>query len=1050
MAAVNENIISNFIQALQIEVNEQRSKSFGESLDLENGERQSKTADKIIYAFFINEDLRATKLRDDVPVTLIVGDGETEATIVSAADKKVIISTNDDLGKYIPLAKIKFDNSYLTEKLRKNYEDFASGKASAINLETINKCFLYKDIEISKADSKLDKNSLENLNKEQLEAVKVAHGSDVTFIWGPPGTGKTHCISRIIESFYKAKKRILIVSNTNSAVDIVILHLCKKLSQDKNDEDFNKGGVLRYGVITNAELKNDYADYVNVDKAAERLSKELAEQKEKLLNQLNKLKDKAKPFIEIINAFKSITRIHSQNRSDLDRLLYLTTYIKGYLNTEKSHKNEIADLKIQLEDSRNSSFLASLFKAKPEFYENEIRKQLTKLDQLNDNKQKYPVEVKQLEIKLKSVGKDLEKAKSIIQNKNREEEEKKLKVVSDDIDIVDRQVAEVTGKIEQLKTSVLNNCRVLGATSTKVSLKPEDFKNFDVVVVDEASMLILPAAAFVASLSKDKVIFAGDFRQIPPIVSSKDDLVNQWVAPSIFDKVNAEERIKDNKTKNFVILRRQYRMNEKICEVINKVFYDGRLITDESAKKTVNKYPSLIKDNLILVNTSSAYPFVNIPKRTYSRYNLLHALAIRNLCNYLKENDVIKDVKSLGIATPYSYQTSLIKDFIKDLGINDISCGTVHSFQGDEKNVMIFDICDSHGANPSQLIETSEVTGHASKVINVALSRAKDVLIIFANLKYLNDQLVETSILRKILNDFERRGTIIDVKEIIDLGPFNIPDKPTTKLTTRIKIKEKDTCIFNSSTFEGPFEEDIKKAKKYIVIFSAFLTEKRVASWGELFKQKIKEGVKIRVITKGPANQASFKASATAGIKHLIEIKVIVDLRKDIHQKLIFIDDDVLWHGSLNILSYTGETDESLFRIYGPAICNSVAKLQLYKYSLNNNDKKVSPISLLAERENNSCNECQNITEVLFRREDRIPFLRCISCGNMQDMKEKYSSKVKVHTKKNGQVMDEAIEEVKVERLCPVHRVNLKLRNGRKGKFYGCPKYPNCKHTENY
>ena len=56
MALENENIISNFIQALQIEVNEQRSKSVEESLDLENGERQSKTADKVIYAFFINED----------------------------------------------------------------------------------------------------------------------------------------------------------------------------------------------------------------------------------------------------------------------------------------------------------------------------------------------------------------------------------------------------------------------------------------------------------------------------------------------------------------------------------------------------------------------------------------------------------------------------------------------------------------------------------------------------------------------------------------------------------------------------------------------------------------------------------------------------------------------------------------------------------------------------------------------------------------------------------------------------------------------------------
>ena len=1049
MAIENENIISNFIQALQIEVNEQRSKSVEESLDLENGERQSKTADKVIYAFFINEDLRATKLRDDVPVTLIVGDSETEATIVSAADKKVIISTNDDLGKHLPLAKIKFDNSYLTEKLRKNYEDYANGKASAINLETIKKCFLYKDIEISKTDPVLDKSSLKDLNDEQLEAVKVSQGSDVTFIWGPPGTGKTHCISRIIESFYKAKKRILIASNTNSAVDIVILHLCKKLSQDKNDEDFNKGGVLRYGEITNPELKKDYAEYVNVDKAAERLSKELAAQKEKLVDQLNKLKDKAKPHIEIINAFKSITRIHSQNRSDLDRLLYLTTYIKGYLDTEKSHKKAIAELKIQLEDSRKSSFLASLFKAKPEFYENEIRKQLTKLDQLNENKQKYPEEVKQLEIKLKSVGKDLEKAKSIIQNKNREEEEKKLKIVSDEIDGVDRQVAEVTGKIEQLKTSVLNNCRVLGATSTKVSLKPEDFKNFDVVVVDEASMLILPAAAFVASLSKDKVIFAGDFRQIPPIVRSNDDLVNQWVAPSIFDKVNAEERIKDNKTKNFIILRRQYRMNEKICEVINKVFYDGRLITDKSVK-TTEKYPQLIKDNLILINTSSAYPFVNSPKRSFSRYNLLHALAIRNLCNYLKENEVIKDAKSLGVTTPYSYQTSLIRDCIKELGINDVACGTVHSFQGDEKNIMIFDITDSHGANPSQLIETSDVGGKASKVINVALSRAKDVLIIFANMNYLNDQLADTSILRKILNDFERRGTVIDVKEIIDLGPFNIPDKPATRLTTKIKIKEKDTGTFNSSTFEGPFEEDLKKAKKYIVIFSAFLTEKRVASWGELFKQKIKDGVKIRVVTKGPANQASFKASATAGIKHLIEMKVIVDLRKDIHQKIIFIDDEVLWFGSLNVLSYTGETDETILRIYGPTICNSMAKHQLYKYSLNNSDKKVSPVFLLAERENNSCNECQNITEVLFRQKDRVPFLRCISCGNMQDMKEKYSSKTKTSTKKNSQLMDEAIEEVKVQRICPEHKVNLKLRNGRKGKFYGCPKYPNCKHTENY
>ena len=40
-------------------------------------------------------------------------------------------------------------------------------------------------------------------------------------------------------------------------------------------------------------------------------------------------------------------------------------------------------------------------------------------------------------------------------------------------------------------------------------------------------MLILPNAAYVASLSKDKVIFAGDFRQIPPIISEKKSEIVQ-------------------------------------------------------------------------------------------------------------------------------------------------------------------------------------------------------------------------------------------------------------------------------------------------------------------------------------------------------------------------------------------------------------------------------------------------------------------------------------------------------------------------------------------
>ena len=60
-------------------------------------------------------------------------------------------------------------------------------------------------------------------------------------------------------------------------------------------------------------------------------------------------------------------------------------------------------------------------------------------------------------------------------------------------------------------------------------------------------------------------------------------------------------------------------------------------------------------------------------------------------------------------------------------------------------------------------------------------------------------------------------------------------------------------------------------------------------------------------------------------------------------------------------------------------------------------------IALLTERENNKCLKCGSITEVRFRRRDRVPFLACIeekTCKGTQDMTETKSSSGK--KKNNG------------------------------------------------
>ena len=150
MSSEKNNIIQNFVLALEDELISQRKRSTEESISLENGERTTSTSDKTIYTFFIEEDLKATRLKDDTPVTLIVNEEETYATLVSIGDKKIVVSTDKDYGKRLPIAQIKFDSSYLIEKLKICYEDKLAGKNSPINIETIESLFLKKKLKLYK------------------------------------------------------------------------------------------------------------------------------------------------------------------------------------------------------------------------------------------------------------------------------------------------------------------------------------------------------------------------------------------------------------------------------------------------------------------------------------------------------------------------------------------------------------------------------------------------------------------------------------------------------------------------------------------------------------------------------------------------------------------------------------------------------------------------------------------------------------------------------------------------------------------------------------
>ena len=91
-------------------------------------------------------------------------------------------------------------------------------------------------------------------------------------------------------------------------------------------------------------------------------------------------------------------------------------------------------------------------------------------------------------------GKDKAAAQSSV-----DEEEKKVAPVL-------RELANINKTLESMEKAVVAEARIIGATVTKTYLSPEQLGSFDVVIIDEASMVMLPAVYYVSGLSREKVI----------------------------------------------------------------------------------------------------------------------------------------------------------------------------------------------------------------------------------------------------------------------------------------------------------------------------------------------------------------------------------------------------------------------------------------------------------------------------------------------------------------------------------------------------------------
>lgn len=125
---------------------------------------------------------------------------------------------------------------------------------------------------------------------------------------------------------------------------------------------------------------------------------------------------------------------------------------------------------------------------------------------------------------------------------------------------------------------------------------------------------------------------------------------------------------------------------------------------------------------------------------------------------------------------------------------------------------------------------------------------------------------------------------------------------------------EKIGTIFDSHSFMPIFERDIQSAKHEIVICSPFLRRTRTMQMMKLLSLAQINDVHIAIITR-PADtyKLTDQPSMIALIQTLSESGIRVITRSNIHQKFATIDKNIIWYGSINLMSY-GTAEESIMR----------------------------------------------------------------------------------------------------------------------------------------
>lgn len=147
--------------------------------------------------------------------------------------------------------------------------------------------------------------------------------------------------------------------------------------------------------------------------------------------------------------------------------------------------------------------------------------------------------------------------------------------------------------------------------------------------------------------------------------------------------------------------------------------------------------------------------------------------------------------------------------------------------------------------------------------------------------------------------------------------------------TQELQPKQIINAIFDSVNYTEKFEQDIVESEKMVVISSPDIRQDKIDRFLLLIKKRQEVGVKVTVITTDPEDITYGKSDVCYELiraMQLVGINVIT--RTEVEECFAVIDDEIVWHGGMNLL---GKADvwDNLMRIRNSQVATELLEIAL-------------------------------------------------------------------------------------------------------------------------